>query len=212
MLLLRGPRPRRLRPGRGGRRSSPRSARAVPTRDPCCPSDERWFLPERPRCYRASQDPAGSALSRRQRCGAERSRGRQLPVSIQHLLERTSSSGKHPSSWRVLSATRACGQPASWSRPTLCELRYGALVAGWAPPRRDRLEEAIRSTTVVPVTDALLTVMAELRHACRVAGHPLHDRAHANDLWIAASAIHVDARLLTADSVFSATPGLTLHE
>ena len=47
---------------------------------------------------------------------------------------------------------------------TVSELRYGALVAGWAQPRRDRLEQAIRSTTVVPVTDALLTAMAELRH------------------------------------------------
>lgn len=95
---------------------------------------------------------------------------------------------------------------------TVSELRYGALVAGWAQPRRDRLEAAIRSTTVVPVTDALLTVMAELRHSCRMVGHPLHDRAHANDLWIAASAVHIGARLLTADSVFRATPGLTLHE
>ena len=95
---------------------------------------------------------------------------------------------------------------------SVSELRYGALVAGWAQPRRDRLEQAIRSTTVVPVTDALLTVMAELRHACRMAGHPLHDRAHANDLWIAASAVHIGARLLTADLVFSATPGLALHE
>jgi tRNA(fMet)-specific endonuclease VapC len=89
---------------------------------------------------------------------------------------------------------------------TVSELRYGALVADWGQPRRDRLEEAIRTTTVVPVTDALLTVMAELRHACRVAGHPLHDRARANDLWIAASAVHIGARLLTADSVLHRRP------
>ena len=94
---------------------------------------------------------------------------------------------------------------------TVSELRYGTLVAEWGPSRRNRLEEAIRSTTVVPVTDALLTRMAELRHACRRAGHP-HESSHANDLWIAATAIHIGARLLTADAIFDATPGLTLHE
>jgi len=32
------------------------------------------------------------------------------------------------------------------------------------------------------------------------------------DLWIAPSAIHIGAPLLTADNVFSNTPGLTLHQ
>lgn len=36
---------------------------------------------------------------------------------------------------------------------TVAELRYGALVAGWGPPRRERLERVIETTTVVPVTD-----------------------------------------------------------
>ena len=94
---------------------------------------------------------------------------------------------------------------------TVSELRYGALVAGWAPARRDRLDKSIQTATVVPVSDKLLTVIAELRHACRQIGHPLHDRVHASDLWIAASAIHVDAPLLTADLVFEGTPGLSLH-
>jgi predicted nucleic acid-binding protein len=61
------------------------------------------------------------------------------------------------------------------------------------------------------VSDRLLTTAAELRFACRRAGHPLHERSHANDLWIAASAIHIDAPLLTADTIFDDTPGLTLH-
>ena len=93
---------------------------------------------------------------------------------------------------------------------TVSELRYGALVAEWGHPRRDRLEEAIAATTVVPVSDALLTEAARLRHACRRIGHPLAERAHANDLWIAASAIHIDAPLATADGIFRDTPGLAL--
>lgn len=95
---------------------------------------------------------------------------------------------------------------------TVSELRYGALVAGWGEPRRNGLDESIQATTVVPVSDRFLSTLAELRFACRGAGHPLHDRAHANDLWIAASALHIGAPLLTADNVFSNTPGLTLHQ
>ena len=91
---------------------------------------------------------------------------------------------------------------------TVAELRYGALIAGWGSPRRDRLEVAIAATTVVPVTDRYLTTVAELRAACRNVGHPLADRAHGNDLWIAAAATHIGAKLVTADRVFSDVPGL----
>ena len=95
---------------------------------------------------------------------------------------------------------------------TVSELRYGALVAQWGEPRRQRLEVSIAATTVIPVSDGLLSAIADLRFACRLAGHPLHDRGHAGDLWIAASAIHIGAPLLAADGVFENTPGLTLHQ
>ena len=65
---------------------------------------------------------------------------------------------------------------------------------------------------MVPVSDKLLTVVAELRLACRNAGHPLHEQTHANDLWVAASAVHIGASLLTADSIFADAPGLVLHQ
>jgi predicted nucleic acid-binding protein len=76
--------------------------------------------------------------------------------------------------------------------------------------RRERHEQAIAATTVVPVSDTLLTRIAELRYTCRLAGHPLAHRVHANDLWIAASSIHIAAPLLTADGIFRGTPGLRL--
>ncbi|MGH9268506.1 MAG: PIN domain-containing protein [Acidimicrobiales bacterium] len=93
---------------------------------------------------------------------------------------------------------------------TVSELTYGALVAGWGAVRRERLEQVIGTTTVVPVSDRLLTTAAELRFACRQAGHPLHDRSHANDLWVAASALHIGAPLVTADAVLEDAPGLSL--
>lgn len=94
---------------------------------------------------------------------------------------------------------------------TVAELRYGALVASWGAQRRQRLGQTIAATTVVPVSDALLTTTAQLRHACRQVGHALHEPVHANDLWIAASAVHIGAPLLTADAVFHDVPGLKLH-
>lgn len=93
---------------------------------------------------------------------------------------------------------------------TVAELRYGVLAAGWGDNRRSRLEQSIEVSTVVPVTDGLLWQVAELRLACRQAGHPLADRSHTGDLWIAASALHIGASLLTADNVFKDTPGLQL--
>jgi predicted nucleic acid-binding protein len=103
------------------------------------------------------------------------------------------------------------GQQVFLAAVTVAELRYGALVAGWGEQRRQRLEQSIAATTVVPVSDALLTTGAELRHACRQTGHALHEPVHAHDLWIAASAIHIDAPLLTADAVFDDVPWLSLH-
>ncbi|MDJ0771317.1 MAG: PIN domain-containing protein [Ilumatobacter sp.] len=93
---------------------------------------------------------------------------------------------------------------------TVAELRFGALLAGWGDKRRDQLESRISTTTVIPVDDLLLTTVAQLRLTCRTNGHPLADAAHANDLWIAASAVHIGAPIVSADKVFRDVPGLEL--
>jgi predicted nucleic acid-binding protein len=93
---------------------------------------------------------------------------------------------------------------------TVAELRYGALVAGWPDRRRARLEAAIVALTVLPVTNELLHGVARLRHACRAQGHPLADRVHHADLWIAATAIDAGMPLLTADRIFRDLPSLAL--
>jgi predicted nucleic acid-binding protein len=93
---------------------------------------------------------------------------------------------------------------------TVAELRYGALVAQWGPSRRSQLERAIATTTVIPISDRLLTTVAEVRFECRREGHPLADPVHSNDLWIAASAIHVDIALVSTDKVFDDVPRLVL--
>lgn len=106
--------------------------------------------------------------------------------------------------------TRLTGNQLFLAVQTVAELRYGALVAGWADVRRTRLEAAIAATTVLPVTDDVINAVARLRYECRAIGHPLADRTHHGDLWIAATAIDAGAALVTADNVFSDVPGLGL--
>ncbi len=53
---------------------------------------------------------------------------------------------------------------------TVAEPRYGSLVAGWGVSRCSRLEASIQATMVVPVTNYLLTLVADLRFACRRGG------------------------------------------
>jgi predicted nucleic acid-binding protein len=105
---------------------------------------------------------------------------------------------------------RLAGNQLFLAVQTVAELRYGGLVAGWAERRLARLETAIAAATVLPVTDDLLHVVARVRHACRAHGHPLADRIHHSDLWIAAAAVDSETALLTVDKVFRGVPGLAL--
>lgn len=105
---------------------------------------------------------------------------------------------------------RLAGQQLFLAVQTVAELRYGALVAQWGHSRSARLEAAIATATVVPVTNSLLDTVANLRFECRRHGHPLADRSHHQDLWIAAAAIHIDAHLVTADGIFTDVPRLSL--
>jgi len=77
--------------------------------------------------------------------------------------------------------------------------------------RCERLEAAITAATVIPVSEELVAIAAETRAACRRAGHPLADVAHANDLWAAATTISIGAALISADRIFEAVPGLGLY-
>ena len=108
-----------------------------------------------------------------------------------------------------VSVARLAGHQMFLAAQTVAELRFGALVAGWGEERCVRLEQAIAAATVVPITDALLHAVAQLRFECRTIGHPLADRTHHADLWIAATAIHLHTPLVTLDGIFDRAPGLT---
>ena len=88
---------------------------------------------------------------------------------------------------------RLPGNQLNLAAQSVAELRYWVLFAGWGSARSDRLERAIATTNVIQVSDALLTAIARFRFACRTVGHPLASPVHHEDLWIAATAVHIGA-------------------
>lgn len=108
--------------------------------------------------------------------------------------------------YRALIADR----PTLVSFATVTEMRYGALKAGWGELRRRGLERDLARFTVVQPDDRLMQRCAELRAICERLGHPLGQKIHEVDRWIAASAIRLGLELVSDDSVFSDVPDLVV--
>ena len=112
-------------------------------------------------------------------------------------------------------ANRYAAHLARWllvlAAQTVAELGFGALLAGWGPPRQAELERRIATASVAAIDDDLVWEVARLRVRCRRAGHALADDHHTGDLWIAATAIRYGLPLVAHDRVFHRTPGLDLR-
>lgn len=108
--------------------------------------------------------------------------------------------------YRALIETR----PVLLAFQTVMELRYGALHAGWGELRRRRLERRIAEFTVAQPDDEMISICAELRQGCRQIGHPLGDKLHDGDRWIAATAIRLGLPLVSHDDGFVGAPRLQL--
>ena len=93
---------------------------------------------------------------------------------------------------------------------TLMELRFAALRAGWGQFRHRRLDRRIAELTVVQPDDAMITACSQLRVACQKMGHPLGDKIHDGDRWIAAAAIRLRIPLVSDDGGFRDLPRLEL--
>jgi predicted nucleic acid-binding protein len=90
----------------------------------------------------------------------------------------------------------------------VAEARYGALRADWSDRRVADLERLLRSAFVLMPDDRTATAFARLRLACEHAGHPLHQKVHTGDLWIAATAVRRGLTLVSDDAVFDDCPEL----
>lgn len=93
---------------------------------------------------------------------------------------------------------------------TVAELRYGARLAGWGVQRLRRLEARLALAAIVWAGDGLLSAYVSLRYECTTSGHPLGQKHHEADRWIAATARWLDVPLVAHDSVFRDAPGVTV--
>lgn len=103
------------------------------------------------------------------------------------------------------------GQRLAVAPQTVAEARYGALKAGRGAPRLDTLDQLVRRARTLPIDIETIDRVARLRNECRLIGHPLHQKQHNGDLWVAATAIRWEIPLVAHDGVFSDCPGLDLR-
>ena len=94
---------------------------------------------------------------------------------------------------------------------TITEMRFGAIKAAWGEVRRRGLERALAQVVVVQPDDDLMLTCAELRATCLSAGHPLGQKVHEADRWIAATAMALGVELISSDAVFSGIAGLAVR-
>ena len=103
------------------------------------------------------------------------------------------------------------GKSLVLSFATVCELRYGAMKAGWAPARTGQMEAWFREVAAIVMPDNdLVTVCARLRDECCRNGHALSDKIHDSDRWIASTAVRHKIPLISDDKIFRDVPGLDL--
>jgi predicted nucleic acid-binding protein len=103
------------------------------------------------------------------------------------------------------------GRAAFVSFQTVAELYFGALKRGWGSPRMLKLDAKLASVEIVHSGPDLVLTWARLRAECERVGHPLGQRAHDADRWVAATAIRLDVPLVSDDGIFRDVPGLALE-
>lgn len=109
-------------------------------------------------------------------------------------------------SWRRL----LLGKTVVIAAQTRGEILAGALIGGWGQKRYSALRAQLDTATMIPVDARVIDTYAQLAAACRRAGHPLGDKHHDSDRWIAATTVAVGGRLLSGDGIYRDAPGLRL--
>ena len=126
----------------------------------------------------------------------------ELAVADTHIVSAILFGQRRPKQTELLKrySVHLRGKSLVLSFATVCELRYGGLREGWPDARREQMEEWFSSiaTIVMPDND-LVNLCANLREKCRRAAHPLHDKIHDSDRWIASTAIRYAFPLICDD-------------
>lgn len=108
--------------------------------------------------------------------------------------------------WRTV----LTGRPVVISFQTRAEILQGALAANWGAARSAQLRAVLDRTPTVGVDDRVIDAHAELFAACRRRGHPLQNKLHTGDRWVAACAVAKALPLLAADGIYRDAPDLEL--
>jgi predicted nucleic acid-binding protein len=94
---------------------------------------------------------------------------------------------------------------------TRAELLDGARRRGWGTSRVNRLHEILARTPTIHSDNDVVDAYVNLSADCREVGHPLHDKIHTADRWIAACAIAKGVELFSGDAIFHGVPNLNVH-
>ncbi len=106
--------------------------------------------------------------------------------------------------WRAL----LLGRTVVIATQTRAEVLAGLLALGES--RRTTIRKQLDNTSTIPVDETVIEHFAQLTYACRQRGDALGDKVHTGDRWIAATAMALDAPLLSGDHIFDNDPDLIL--
>jgi predicted nucleic acid-binding protein len=93
---------------------------------------------------------------------------------------------------------------------TRAEILAGAHANGWSQQRLSRTREILDRTPTIGPDREVIDAYANLVAECRRLGHPLQEKVHTADRWIASCAIAKNVHLLSGDGVFGEAPGLSV--
>lgn len=131
------------------------------------------------------------------------------PVVVDSMVFSWSLGGtSHPLGHRY--APHLQGRALILAAQTVAEMKAAALINGWGDARRRQLNDRIGRLKVAVVDGYIADVYAQLKAGCRAIGHPLHEKIHDGDRWIAATAVRYSIPLVSHDRVFKGVPTLEL--
>jgi predicted nucleic acid-binding protein len=93
---------------------------------------------------------------------------------------------------------------------SVTELRYGAFRAGWGELRLRRLSRSLADLDVIQTEERLIERCAHLRAWAHRGGHPLAQKIHEADRWVAVTALALELQLIAGDGIFEGVPDLNL--
>lgn len=93
---------------------------------------------------------------------------------------------------------------------TRAEVMAGFRASNWGERRLAEAQAKLDSAQTIGVDEQVIDAYARLSAACKAAGHPLQQKVHCGDRWVAAAAIAKGLPLLAGDLIYDGAPGLAL--